>query len=195
VKEILCLASTSLRRRELLGKLKVPFYIQTPRFPELGAEALAWLSPRELALRNALGKALSVWDERLHPKVLAADTAVALGSLCLGKPKDLEEAKGMLNLLSGKTHRVFTALVLVDLRRRIEARICQSEVEFHTLSLSLIERYLAEVPVLDKAGAYAAQEKADWIIKEIRGSYSNVLGLPLEETALLLKTSPLALKA
>ncbi|CAF0703333.1 Maf family protein [Candidatus Methylacidithermus pantelleriae] len=186
MKSPLCLASSSPRRQQLLRQLGVPFYSKPPTFSELSPEQVTCLSPRELALRNAMGKAFSVWNPGSDPWVLAADTLVVLGAVCLGKPKDLTEARTMLELLSGKTHHVLTALVLVTPSRQIRSLICATEVEFRRLTPPLIESYLQEVPVLDKAGAYAAQEKAEWLIKEVRGSYTNVLGFPIEEVACLL---------
>jgi septum formation protein len=120
--------------------------------------------------------------------VLAADTTVALGGTILGKPKDAEDASRMLTLLSGRTHRVLTAVVLArGDRDRLEQCITVSRVRFARLSRNDIERYVESGEPMDKAGAYAIQGGAAAFVKTIEGSYTGIVGLPLYETLRLLR--------
>jgi septum formation protein len=181
----LILASASPRRRDLLAQIGVapdavdPATVdETPRTRE---------TPEALARRLAQEKAESV--ARRHPGafVLAADTVVALGRRVLGKPTDAREAAAFLRLLSGRRHRVVGAVCVVDPDRRSRDRVVVTVVRFKRLSEEEIARYLAAGEWRDKAGGYAIQGKAAAFVAWIGGSYSNVVGLPLHETAMLLK--------
>lgn len=179
----LILASASPRRRDLLlqigitpDRIATPAIDETPRPGEL---------PRLLAQRLARAKAEAV-DEA--GAVLAADTVVAAGRRVLGKPAQETEARGMLSLLSGRRHLVFTAVVLRVDRRRSE-RLVQSVVTFARLTEAQIAAYLATEEWRGKAGGYAIQGQAASFIRFISGSYSNVVGLPLFETAQLLRSA------
>jgi septum formation protein len=119
-----------------------------------------------------------------HP-VLAADTTVALDGTILGKPADREEAVAFLQRLSGRTHAVHTA-VAVHFEEQLELAVSSSEVEFGALTEQEIRRYVATGEPLDKAGAYAIQGRAAVFVRQLRGSYSGVVGLPLFETSRLL---------
>jgi len=189
----LLLASSSPRRREILESLglavqvlrEIPFHERPER------ENVA-LSPSELAWYNALGKALAA--ARLHPDrpLLAADTIVSFGARVFGKPADRQEAEATLAFLSGKTHVVQTAYVLVfpapaGERPRFTGDVERTEVTFRRLTPEIIARYLDAVPVRDKAGSYAIQERGDDLVASIRGSYSNVVGLPIEAVSRLLR--------
>lgn len=183
---MLLLASTSPRRRELLRQLGVPFEVITAPVEEYEATDA---DPRLLVEHNARLKAAAV--SRLHPGrfVLGADTTVCVGRTVLNKPADLDDARRMLRLLSGHAHEVHTAIALV--RGEPEFEVCEvvtSQVEFRTLSEADIERYLAAVHVLDKAGAYAIQDHGDWIVSRYTGSLDNIIGLPTAETAVLLRS-------
>jgi septum formation protein len=113
--------------------------------------------------------------------VLAADTIVALGSEVFGKPSDFHEARETLARLVGRTHDVITGIVLIDAKRnQLISRAVRTQVKFRALSSSGIEEYLEIAQPLDKAGAYAAQDSPDLIIEKITGSFSNVVGLPME---------------
>jgi septum formation protein len=116
-----------------------------------------------------------------HPKhtILGADTLVHLDDELFGKPKNLPEAKVMLRRLSGKTHQVTTACALMDHARKKVFSVT-TRVGFRKLTTAQINAYLKAVSVLDKAGAYAIQEKGEWIVESLNGSLTNVVGLPVE---------------
>jgi len=174
----LVLASASPRRRELLATLGVVFEVrpsdvdETPR-PGEPAEALA--------IRLALAKARAVAGE--GELVLGADTVVALGDEPLGKPEDAAAARAMLARLSGRSHRVWTGVALVEHgpgRLRTAAGAAATAVEFRPLAAAEIDAYVATGEPLDRAGAYAIQGGAAGFATRLEGSWSNVVGLPLE---------------
>ena len=119
--------------------------------------------------------------------VLAADTVVIAGTTLFGKPADRDDARRMLRVLSGRTHRVFTAVALVDAAGHIAEIAVQSEVEFRQLTTDEIEAYLDSDEAFDKAGAYAIQGLARKFVTRVRGSYSNVIGFPMDEVLELLR--------
>jgi septum formation protein len=174
------LASASPRRRELLLGMGVRFEVVTADVRELDAVSAPHLSPSALACENARLKAQAVADRNPGRWVLGADTVVALDSRLFGKPASLEQARDFLRALSGRTHEVMTGCVLLDPSGAEISFSVISQVTFHALSEATMERYLAEVHVLDKAGGYALQEKGEWIIERVGGSRSNVIGLPVE---------------
>jgi len=178
----LVLASASPRRRDLLAQVGIqPDSITATHIDET---PLPRELPRACAIRLARAKveSASASPEEL---VLAADTVVAAGRRILGKAGDADEAAGFLRLLSGRRHRVITAIAL---RRpdRIVERAVETAVRFKRLSEPEIEAYLASGEWRGKAGAYAIQGRAAAFIPWIGGSYSNVVGLPLAETVALL---------
>jgi septum formation protein len=141
------------------------------------------LTLRELTLWNAVRKGLSV--AQMHPDkvVIAADTLVALRGEILGKPRDLGEAVEMLRRLSGSAHEVCSAVFVYRQTAGRSAAFHEiSRVRFRRLSDAEIEDYLAKIDPLDKAGAYAAQGSGSEIIAKIDGSFTNVVGLPMEKT-------------
>jgi septum formation protein len=147
----------------------------------------AALTLRELTLWNAIRKGMSVAQRRPNAIVLAADTLVALYNRIIGKPADLNEAARMLRRLSGQTHEVCSAVAIYQQTSGRSAVFYDvSRVRFHRLSEATIESYLAKVGPLDKAGAYAAQGSGAEIIAEIEGSFTNVVGLPMEKTVVAL---------
>ena len=174
----LLLASISPRRRQLLAGL-YQFELQPSRFEET-EEGRA----EEIVLQNARGKAMEVLSRFPDCRVLGADTVVALDGVILGKPKDSEDAKRMLRLLSGREHSVFTGVCLADAFGR-EERVVETKVLFKTLSENLIESYVLSGTPLDKAGAYGIQDGI--VVSSYEGSYSNVMGLPLEAVEEMLK--------
>jgi len=176
----LILASASPRRRELLGQLGIAFEVITADIDEHDAQSAPHLTPVELARDNALRKAQAVADLNPARWVLGADTVVARDGHLLGKPSSLDEAGKFLRLLSGHVHEVTTGCVLIAPDSAAEVFHEISRVTFRVLSGDTIERYLAAVNVLDKAGAYALQEHGDWIIEGVEGSRANVIGLPVE---------------
>jgi septum formation protein len=179
------LASASPRRRELLRDLVPQFQI----IPAKGEEKMeVGLSPKQLVCALAAQKACEVaaLDVSQGKAVLGSDTVVVYGGEVLGKPKDEADARRMLTMLSGKTHQVYTGVCIVlPSGEKIVDADC-TEVEFETLSTEKIEAYILSGSPMDKAGAYGIQDGG--IVKEIRGSYSNVVGLPCEMLERMLKS-------
>ncbi|MSU24448.1 MAG: septum formation protein Maf [Opitutus sp.] len=180
----LILASASPRRRELLAQLGVPFEVVVAEVIEHEEPST---DPRVMVAHNAALKA--DWVAARHPGaiVLGADTTVFLDGAALNKPRDAAEARAMLRRLSGRTHTVFTGIAV---RRMSDAlrfdEGVASEVTFKPIDAAVIETYLGRVNTHDKAGGYAIQEQGDLIVAGHHGSYSNIIGLPLETTKQLL---------
>lgn len=182
----LILASASPRRAELLRQLKRDFRIVPSDAPEIFDEQL---SPFEVCQLNAHRKARAVAKKHPDALVLGADTLVFVGEEIMGKPADTAAAERMLAQLQGKTHQVVTGISLIHLRAHRERLLAAStDVTFHPLDAVQIRDYLAAVNPLDKAGAYAIQERGELIVAAISGSYSNVVGLPLEPLRMELET-------
>ena len=179
-KESIILASGSPRRRELLAGMGIPFEVVTADVRELDAISSPTLSPVSLARENAHLKAEAVAALKPARWVFGADTIVTLGNRSFGKPASLDEARLFLFSLSGRTHEVITACILIAPGGEKEEFHDTTKVTFRALSPDLIARYLSAVNVLDKAGAYALQEHGDWIIERVEGSSNNVIGLPTE---------------
>lgn len=181
----LALGSASPRRRELLAQIGVtPDHIDAP---EIDETPRAGELPRDYARRLALEKLAAT--RTLHPAAIAlcADTVVALGRRVLDKPADETAARAALQMLSGRRHKVITAVALWDPRReQASDRVVETRVAFKRLSHDEIEAYLECGEWRGKAGAYAIQGRASAFTPWINGSYSNVVGLPLCETAALL---------
>jgi septum formation protein len=174
----LILASSSPRRIQLLREANYHPEVVRPEVQEISCE---YLTPSELARYNARLKASAVALQHPDAIVLGADTVVALGSEIFGKPRDLDDAARMLGKLVGKRHEVVTGIALIEANLgRLTLRAIYSTVTFRALSRAEIDVYLKRVNPLDKAGAYAAQESANIIIERIHGSYTNVVGLPME---------------
>jgi septum formation protein len=184
----LVLASQSPRRRELLEQLGIPLEVRPANTDE---SALTGEAPRAYVARVAREKARAV----AGGVVLAADTAVVLGDVVLGKPRDPEDARRMLRALSGTTHEVLTAVCVRTggPEPAEHERVVATEVAFAPLSAAEVDWYVATGEPLDKAGAYAIQGAGSAFVLSVRGSVSNVVGLPLAETAALLRRAGLAL--
>jgi len=190
------LASRSPRRRELLHQLGVDHQVLTQRIkpdrgPDVNEDPLPGEKPRDYVLRVCRDKAESGWLRVVQRKlpvrgVLAADTTVCIGDEILGTPADAAAAADFLTRLSGQEHEVLTA-VAFKFGERMETELSATAVRFRTLEPAEIERYVASGEPMDKAGGYGIQGRAGAFITEIRGSYSGVMGLPLYETAQLLK--------
>lgn len=182
----LYLASQSPRRRELLEQIGVRFQLLGVAVDEspLAGEAAEDYVIRLAAAKASAGAALVAEQAGRYP-VLGADTTVALGSEILGKPADEGEATAMLSRLSGQTHRVMSAVSVADRHRQI-TRLSTTQVTFRTLSADLLGRYWHTGEPWDKAGAYAIQGMGAVFVERIVGSYSGVVGLPLEVLAPLL---------
>lgn len=190
------LASRSPRRRELLKQIGVAFELlllreDLRRGVDVDETPLPEESPGVYVLRIARAKAQAAVRQialRGLPQrpVLAADTTVVLEGEIIGKPEDAEHAARILRALSGREHQVLTAVALA-LREQLETQISVSSVWFRELSEAEIRRYVATGEPLDKAGAYAIQGRAGAFVTRIAGSYSGIMGLPLAETAELLR--------
>ena len=191
------LASKSPRRRDLLRQIGVNFDVLTFRAGERGEDADVDETPlpgeavERYVERLALAKAQAgmrrvLWRKLLPHPVLAADTTLEVDGEIVGKPRDAAEAHAILERLSGRRHRVLTAVAMSD-GERTRSRLSVSEVAFRRLSEHDIRRYIATGEPFDKAGAYGIQGHAAIFVEEIRGSYSGIMGLPLFETAALLE--------
>ena len=180
----LILASASPRRAELLRSLGLQFDIIPTGVAERDEHPASF---QDLAIHNAQAKASDVAARYPDALVLGADTIVVPGGEVFGKPRDFDDARRMLRSLSGRDHAVITAVCLIHRggnRERVFA--VETQVRFRPLSDADIEQYLDAVDVFDKAGAYAIQEGPP-IVAGIEGSYSNVIGLPLERLAVELR--------
>ncbi|MGI9265786.1 MAG: Maf family protein [Gammaproteobacteria bacterium] len=183
--ELICLASVSPRRRQLLEQIGVAFEV---RPADIDESSLCHETPRQFVHRVALAKAEH--SAKLHRRskdqiILAADTAVVLDGNIFGKPADNDEACRMLQALSGRTHQVMTAVAVV----RSGTRLCEtsvSDVTFGDLTSEQIDSYVATGEPADKAGAYGIQGLGAVFVSRLEGSFSGVMGLPLFETAVLL---------
>ena len=174
----LLLASASPRRKELLAELIPNFRVVSSDAEELTAHNGGVV---KLVQENARIKAEAVAS--IHPSswVLGADTVVALGEKVFGKPTSISAAEEMLLELSGQSHQVHTGLCLIHTQSNyLECRKDTSTVHFRKLNREVISHYYHEVNPLDKAGGYAIQTNAHLIVEKFEGSYSNVVGLPLE---------------
>lgn len=179
----LVLASQSPRRRELLSLLEMPFMTDSPDIEEVIDESL----PLNLAIEQlAYQKAQAVAHKHTDALIISADTIVVYQNHILGKPKDEEDAQRMLELLSGKTHQVITAVCLYH-ASKVETFHSETQVEFYPLTNEVILDYIQSHQPLDKAGAYGIQDKGALLIKQIKGDYYTVMGLPIALLNLKLK--------
>lgn len=173
------LASASPRRKELLTGMGIDFTVVPAEVDELVPSDghSAW----ETVLRNAEMKAEAV--AVLHPEalVIGSDTVVVCGGRIFGKPADRNEAAAMLGTLSGREHQVLTGVALRLKGKALERSFVETSiVRFKVLSEAVIREYMSRVNVMDKAGAYAIQEHGELILERLDGSFSNVIGLPVE---------------
>ena len=176
----LVLASSSFRRQEILKWLGIPFEIDVSDFPEEAVRFSDFDDPEDYVSTIALGKVLTV--EKRHPDalIIGADTTVFLDGKAYGKPKNLDDARVMLSTLRGRTHQVFTAVVMHDGEtgeKRTE--IVRSDVTFTHFSNVTLEKYIATSEPYDKAGGYALQGTAKDFVEGVRGSAMNVVGFPI----------------
>lgn len=178
----LILASASPRRRELLSMTGLPFTVDAPDVDETCA-----LPPREAVKELSRRKALAA--ATLHPgcTVLAADTLVSVDDTALGKPHDEADAFRMLRALSGRWHQVYTGVTVVSANGTVYSEVDGTDVHFEEMTDDDIRRYIATKEPMDKAGAYAVQGIAGLWIDQLRGSHTNVIGLPMTLTRRLLE--------
>lgn len=182
----LVLASESPRRRDLLTYAGVPFSVQPSGVEE---KIISGENAEDYTRRAAWMKARAVAGG-LPPGtwILAADTSVVLDGTVLGKPKNETDAEKMLRLLSGRSHRVLTAVVLTRAGSDDPLELlCETSVWFRALDAATIQRYLSTGEPMDKAGAYGIQGRGAMLVSSIEGSYTNVVGLPLAETIQMLE--------
>lgn len=187
----LVLASRSPRRVDLLTAAGIRFTVQPVDADETPRETE---QPDTYVRRIALAKCAAAGAPGPDTVILAADTTVTVDGLLLGKPRDDRDAAAMLARLSGRTHRVLTAIVLAHAAGRVED-LAVTNVAFHPLSPELISWYLASGEPRDKAGAYAIQGLASRFIARLDGSYTNVVGLPVDLVCRHLETIAPALTA
>lgn len=174
----LILASNSPRRIELLRQIVPEFFIVGSNATELSDRTIG---SRRLCEVNAQRKAFAVAERYPDHLVLGADTLVFLDEEPLGKPADLGEARTMLARLAGRVHEVVTGVCLIHQHSaRVQVFSDVTRVRFRALNDADITEYLARVDVLDKAGSYAVQEHGNLIIEAVEGSYTNVVGLPVQ---------------
>lgn len=185
----LVLASTSPRRRRMLKEFNIPFTLIKPVADEAKIQrGIKSKNPAVIAQVLAHEKARSVLKKIKRGIILGADTIVVLGNHIIGKPKSQKDAERILGKLSGSTHRVITAIALVDAEtQKTLVTYDISHVTFDKIGINRIRQYIADNHVLDKAGAYAIQDDADPFIRRIKGSYYNVVGLPIEKVKNILK--------
>jgi septum formation protein len=182
------LASASPRRRDLLAQLGVSFTVAPADIDEGVAPEE---TPQDYVRRMAIGKAQAGYAQAktagIEPGfvVLGADTSVVVGKYILGKPQHKADAIRMLELLSGRTHLVLSAVAVTD-GQRVEDRISTTEVSFRNVSPTEAAAYWVTGEPCDKAGAYAVQGLGALFVQELKGSYTGIVGLPLYETAGLL---------
>ncbi|MBA4537204.1 septum formation inhibitor Maf [Bacillus aquiflavi] len=179
----LILASSSPRRKELLEMLHLTFEVSSSDVDE-SYDPL--LSPEQIVMDIASRKAKAVANKCEAALVIGADTIVVLEHKVLGKPKNSEEAYDMLKLLSGKTHSVYTGVAIVDSDREIKFYE-KTDVTFWELTDEEITTYIQSGEPLDKAGAYGIQQLGAILVKQIKGDYYSVVGLPLSKTVRELK--------
>ncbi len=180
----LILASASPRRLQLLEQIAMPPDQVVPA--EISEQPLKNELPRQLCQRLAQTKAAHVAADFADDYVLAADTVVACGRRSLAKAGSAEQAQKFLQLLSGRAHQVYGGICLIAPGGQTVSRVVRTTVHFKSLSKNEIQNYLKTEEWQGKAGAYAIQGMASVFVKRINGSYPNVVGLPLFETASLL---------
>ena len=172
------LASSSPRRKELMKEISEVFSIDVSNVDESVDDSL---SPIEAVKEIASRKGEAVRVRHLDDVVISADTIVVIDNMIIGKPIDKADAVRILKMLSGRTHIVYTAYCIFFKDKLIE-EVIKSEVTFNKLSDELIREYVASESPLDKAGAYGVQDNNNFhIIKEIKGSLTNVIGFPVED--------------
>jgi septum formation protein len=171
------LASQSARRKQLLKKMGYSFRVIPSSYRE---RLIAGMRPRKLVLTHAIGKVKKAAAPPVARWILGADTAVVYRSHVLGKPRNHRDAYRMLALLQGRVHCVYTGVALMDRKSGVwKTAVVSTRVQMKKMNGQVIENYLEKINPLDKAGAYGIQELPR-IIERIKGSYTNVVGLPME---------------
>ncbi|CAG9619503.1 Maf family protein [Sutcliffiella rhizosphaerae] len=179
----LILASGSPRRKELLQQVHLPFQVKVSNIEETFDPSL---SPEEIATSLAFQKANNVFQENKEAVVIGSDTIVVLGETVLGKPKDEDEARATLQKLSGHTHFVISGVSIVSAEKQLNF-FEKTAVTFWELTEEDIDFYIKTGEPMDKAGSYGIQEVGALFVKEIKGDYFSIVGLPLSRTVRELK--------
>ena len=175
---MIILASQSPRRQQLMHSITDDFVVEISHIDESSSLSL---SPLEAVKDIAKRKGLDIAKKHPHDLVISADTIVVIDNQIIGKPVNEVDAKRILNLLSDRTHHVYTAFYLIKENKEYE-EVVISEVTFEKLSEQTIDEYIKSGSPMDKAGAYGAQDNNDFkLIKKITGSWSNVIGFPVDE--------------
>jgi septum formation protein len=181
----LILASGSPRRKELLAKLGIPFEVVTTGVSE---DVEPDTDPGDMVVMLAKRKASAVADNQTNGLVIGSDTTIAFEGKVLGKPTDQENAKDILRSLRGKHHQVFSGIAVIDAgSKRVETTAVITDIKMRDYSDDEINDYVDTGEPMDKAGAYAIQGKGRQLVEQIEGSFDNVVGLPLNELAELLR--------
>ncbi len=184
------LASTSPRRRDILRNTGINFDVVNPSYDEsIQNKSFSY----QIIENTAINKGLSVSKTaNKYSVIISADTVVIYDNIILGKPKDYDDAIRMLKMLSGKTHKVVTAVCLIDNEtgnKTVKSET--SEVTFNELTPDMIKEYITAFKPYDKAGSYGIQELSEDFVKEIKGDYDNIVGLPLKLVISMLKEADL----
>jgi len=181
------LASGSPRRKEILSGIGLDFEVLVSNADEESIDKK--VDPKLYVQELALIKANAVFKEHKEKAlIISADTVVVYDGRILGKPENEKDAANMLKMLSGKKHFVYTGICIIDTQRAFEAtEVCETEVLFDTLDENTIKDYIKTGEPMDKAGAYGIQGLGSLLVKEIKGDYFNVVGLPVKTLADLMK--------
>ncbi len=169
------LASQSPRRNDILNAAGISFNAVNHMFDE---KSVGFTSPAEYVKKCAIGKARSILNSYTKSMIIGSDTIVYLNGEIIGKPESREDAERMLNLLSGKTHYVYSGIAIIYEGKEYIDYV-KTAVSFHKLDNQEINEYLNNAQYMDKAGAYAIQDKASIFIEKIKGDYFNIVGFPL----------------
>lgn len=174
------LASSSYRRQQMMEWLGIPFEIIVSHFPEEDVKFADFDDIEDYVAAIATGKALTVLQDNPDALIIASDTIVYLDGVIYGKPRDLDHAREMLQALRGKTHTVYSAIIMMDGETgERKTEIVKSDVTFFDFSDDQLEKYIATSEPYDKAGGYALQGYAKAFVQDVQGSASNVVGFSL----------------
>jgi septum formation protein len=179
--ETIILASGSPRRKDLLTRVHIPFKAFPANLDEDAIQAGSVEKRVKIIAEKKIEKVISIFNQESPRWVVGVDTLVELDGQAINKPQDIEDAERILRLLSGRVHRVYTGIGLLPARgEKVDLRSVCTEVKFAPMSDADIEYYLMSGEWSGVTGAYRIQERGAFFIEYIRGSYSNVVGLPLE---------------
>ena len=185
----LVLASRSPRRKMILKKFGIKFRTVHPKINEERVKkGIKSKNPYKIANTIAYEKAKSVLNKVKSGIILGSDTIVVLGKRIIGKPKSKKDAEKILKALSGSTHSVITSLAFIDAKTyKSMVTYDETRIKFRKMSVTKIKEYINNYYIMDKAGAYAIQEGADPFVKSYKGSYYNIVGLPIELVRYILR--------